>query len=155
MSAAAVDPALRSELELALLAELGARSIYPSLAAVARDGNLVSALGRMHQEQEEQVERLRGLMAGLGLRPRRRSVRRHLLARAFAASSRVLGLRLVLRTCVHAQTTAARWYAQDRDWFLARGDRGRALVCDDLATTKLRHAQVLDTWVRFARDRHG
>ena len=68
-----VDRALLDDMRVALLAELGARAIYPLLARALHDRELAVLLAEYGREEVEQVERLRALMAALGpLHPRAR-----------------------------------------------------------------------------------
>ncbi len=143
-----VPRALRVELETALLAEFGARAIYGDLERITRDDELRRVLARMVEEEGDQLAGLRGLMAGLGLRPRRRSLRRRALAWLFARTAWFAGVPFVLRTCVTAEDKASRWYGHFAEYFASCGERDRAELCHHLSVTKARHSQLLDTWAR-------
>ncbi len=140
--------ALRIELETALLAEFGARAIYGDLARITNDAELERVLRRLVEEEGGQLAGLRGLMVELGLRPKRRSLRRRALAWLFSRTAYVAGVPFVLRTCVAAEGKAARWYGHFAELFVATGQRERAELCRDLSVTKQRHSQLLDTWAR-------
>ena len=143
-------PAYRSllrEMKLALLSEIGARSIYDHLGRRAGNGELRRVLVHLNETGAERVARLRELMQGLGARPRRTSLRRRALARGLALGSRLIGIRPVLRICMNAEETVGRWYAEYA-LFLARlDDRERARVCEELSQAKRRNAQMLGAWV--------
>lgn len=148
--AARDSAALVAEMHRALLAEVGARSIYGWLARLVRDAELRQVLARFHEEEERQIAELRGVMGELGSRPPRRGLRRRMMAAVLAFSVPVVGSRPALRICEEAEGTAARWYAHFRDLLDAAGQRELAARCNRLATTKLRHAQALEAWVRNA-----
>lgn len=147
---AGLERAYRSllrDMHLALLSEIGARSIYDHLGRIARDPELRAVLERLNHQGAESVTRLRELMIGLGGRPRRTSFRRRALARALSWTSRVTGMRPALRICQNAEETVSRWYAE-YEIFLARiGDAERARVCGELARVKRLHSQALGAWV--------
>jgi hypothetical protein len=134
-------------MRLALLAELGARSVYARLGRRARGKELVKVLAGLHAEQVEQVERLRRLVVELGGRAPQRSRRRALAAALLCWASYLLGVRFALRVCCDAETTVARWYGQYAQYLAAHEQLDAARRCEDLALTKRRHAQVLATWV--------
>jgi len=140
--------ALLEEMERALRAEFGALAIYRRLLRIVRDEELSRVLDTFCEDERDQLVALRALMSELGVVPRKGSLRRRIAAIVLALSVPVVGSRPVLRLCEEAEGTAARWYAHFRDFFLERGMPDRALTCDRLATTKLRHAQTLQTWVR-------
>ena len=134
-------------MHLALLSEIGARSMYDHLSRRARDPALRALLERLNLEGADTVGRLRELMLGMGGRPRRTSRRRRALARLLALASRVVGVRPVLRVCHNAAETVSRWYGEYA-LFLARlGDHERARVCERLQGVKRLHAQALEAWV--------
>ncbi len=142
--------ALVAEMHRAFLAEIGARSMYGWLARLARDSELRQLLARFQEEELHQLDRLGVVMAALGERPRRRGLRRRLMAAALALTVPVVGSRPALRICEEAEGTAARWYAHFRELLDGCGRADLAAECDRLATTKLRHAQALEAWVRHA-----
>ena len=139
--------ALLVDMRRALLAEFGARAIYGQLARVVHDDVLVDVLTRMREEEGLQIERLRALMIALGARPRRRSLRRRLLAAALAYTTPIFGRRFALRTCHEAENTASRWYAQYREYLARCGEQAHAQTCGELSLIKLRHAQALLAWL--------
>jgi hypothetical protein len=138
---------LVKDMHLALLSEIGARSIYDHLRRAVRDQDLAALLARLNEEGAASVAGLQELMRGMGGRPRRTSFRRRALARALALASRVTGVRPVLRICHHAEETVGRWYVEYRQFLLLLGDEGRARTCDELAHVKRRHAQALGAWI--------
>jgi demethoxyubiquinone hydroxylase (CLK1/Coq7/Cat5 family) len=141
---------LIAELHRALLAEIGARSIYGWLARFVRDRELRQVLARFQEEEVTQIDRLSRVLTALGERPTRRGLRRRFLAAALACTVPVIGSRPALRICEEAEGTAARWYAHFRELLDGRGRRELAQACNELATTKLRHALALQAWVRNA-----
>ena len=143
--------ALLRDMNYALLSEIGARSIYDHLGRRTRDEALGSVLGNFNCDGAEAIERLRALMIGLGANPPRTSLRRRVLARGLAATSGLTGTRLVLRICLNAEETVARWYAQYAIYFGESGDGERTRVCEELAASKRLHAQVLEAWVQNLR----
>lgn len=141
------------DMKLALLSEIGARSIYDHLRRHVRDEELRAVLVQLNEEGAESVRRLRELVQELGGRPRRTSFRRRALARALALASRVIGVRIVLRICLNAEETVGRWYQQYALFLLRLDDPERARVCQDLARVKQTHAQTLGAWVTNLRAR--
>ena len=135
----------------ALLAELGARAVYPRLSASVPDAELARLLARFHQEEIEQVETLRALLTALGARPPRTSRRRALAAFALGFASRYgafLGARrIALRLCHESETTVARWYGAYAAYLVRAGEPAHARTCEALALTKRRHALALGAWV--------
>jgi rubrerythrin len=142
--------ALVAEMHRAYLSEIGARSIYGWLARLVRDSALRQLLARFQEEEARQLDRLERVMATLGRRPRRRGLRRRVMAALLASTVPVVGSRPALRICEEAEGTAARWYAHFRELLDRAGRADLAAECGRLATTKLRHAQALEAWVRHA-----
>jgi len=138
---------LLSEMRLALLSEIGARSIYDHLGRRAPQDDLQKLLRRLNVEGGESVEALRNLMIGMGGRPRRTSRRRRLLARVLAALSPVFGRRIVLRICLNAEETVARWYGEYAVYLTRLDDHARARTCEELRGVKLLHAGALEAWI--------
>jgi len=134
-------------MKLALLSEIGARSVTDHLAHRVDDEELRSMMLRLNQEGVEVIDRLRGLMIEIGGRPRETSLRRRALARLLVLLSRVIGVRFVLRVCMNACETVARWYGQYQVFFTQLGEDERAALCGELAETKRRHALALGAWV--------
>lgn len=139
-----------AEMRRTLLAELGARAIYAQLAALTSDPELKSVLARLHQEEQQQVEGMRGLIEALGGRARRRSLRRAGLALGLALAGKLFGIRLALRVCQEAEGTASRWYATFQAWLEAHGHPEEARCAGRLGRVKVRHAEVLRTWIEHA-----
>lgn len=142
-----IHPSLLSAMHLALLAEFGARAIYPRLARRTRDTELAQVLERFHQEECEQVERLRALLIALGHKPPKKSRRRSLVGLLLASSGPIGGHRLALRLCFESELTVARWYHEYARYLAQAGERAHARTCEELAVTKQRHAQMLEAWV--------
>lgn len=138
---------LLSDMRWALRSEFGARAVYPALAFFARDDELKGILGQLHEEETEQVEKLRRLMRTLGERPARGRFRRRVAAWGLAALSFVLGMRLGLRICHDAEGAVSRWYHEYAEFFAQRGEVERAEFCQELSLVKRRHAQILETWI--------
>ena len=134
---------LLADMRLALLSEIGARSVTDHLSRRVRDPDLARLLVRLNEEGADSVTRLRRLMTSMGAQPRRTSFRRRALARALAYGSHVTGPRPVLRICADAAESLARWYAEYAQFLLRLGDRPRAQVCEDLRRVKTLHAQAL------------
>jgi rubrerythrin len=132
----------------ALLAELGARCVYGWLVRLVRDRELRGVLGSFLDEEAEQIDALRRVMIELGGAPPRTSRRRRALATLLALTVPVIGSRPALRICEEAEGTAARWYGHFREILMGDGRGDLAVVCERLATTKLRHARALEAWVR-------
>jgi hypothetical protein len=131
----------------ALLSEIGARAIYLHLARRYRRDDFQSLLLRLNEEGAESIARLQALMRDMGGRPRRTSLRRRVLARVLAMLSSVFGLRFVLRICMDAEETVARWYAEYALFLMRLGEIERAGTCEDLGRVKSRRAQTLSAWV--------
>lgn len=131
----------------ALRAELGALAAYHGLAERTADRDLARLLERFHDEEREQVERLRGVMCALGARPRRRSLRRAVAARLLVGSRHLFGTRFVLRVCQDAEATVSRWYREHALFLLRTGEIAEARACEELSQVKAQHARVLTVWV--------
>lgn len=146
-----IHASLVADMRQALLSELGARSVYPRLAAGVPDAELARLLAQFHREEVEQVETLRTLLAALGARAPGKSRRRALAALFLALASRYgafLGARrIALRLCHESELTVARWYAAYAAYLVRAGEIEHARTCEALALTKRRHAQALEAWV--------
>ncbi len=138
---------LLRDMQLTLLSEIGARSVYDHLARRVRDPQLKRLLERLNQEGAQQVARLQELIAEMGGRPRRTSFRRRALARILAHTTRLAGPRPALRICMNASETVSRWYAEYALLLVRIGDPGRAEQCEELRRVKVLHAQALGAWV--------
>lgn len=143
-----IDPSLLAEMRRALLAEFGARTIYRELARRVPDQELSEVLSRFHQDEIEQIERLRALMQSLGATPRLRSRRRAALAWGLAQWARLGGRSLALRMCHDSENTLVRWYWTYANYLIAAGEIEHARTCEALGLLKQRHARTLATWVR-------
>ena len=135
------------DMKLALLSEIGARSIYDHLGRHVKDEDLRALLAQLNGTGEESVRRLRELMIDLGAQPRTTSLRRRALARGLALASRVTGVRFALRICMNAEETVGRWYQSYGLFLMKLDDPDRARVCQELSQIKRQHAQVLGAWV--------
>ena len=142
-----LDPLLLDRLRDALLAEIGARSVYPRLARATRDAELARVLGGFHEEESRQVERLCALIRALGGAAGPTSWRRGAGAWAVALGARVGALALCLRLCSESETTVERWYHECALFLAQAGRLDDARVCEELALTKYRHARTLEAWV--------
>ena len=138
---------LIADMRLALLSEIGARSIYDHLRRRSSDPELHALLTRLNQAGAESVSRLQGLIRDMGGQPKKTSLRRRALARGLAMASRVTGRRVVLRICLNAEETVGRWYGAYAGFLLQLGHAERARVCQELQTVKRVHAQALGAWV--------
>jgi hypothetical protein len=140
--------ALLADMKQALLAEFGARAIYAQLARRVADSELADVLAGLHQDEVEQVERLRALMTSLGATPAAHSRRRAALAWMLALSSKFGGRSLALRSCHASETTLVRWYWTYANYLIAAGEIEHARTCEALGLLKQRHARTLSAWVR-------
>ena len=139
---------LRKEMGLALLSEIGARSVCHHLQKWARDPRLVELLQRINEEGVHNVSEVQGLIRDLGGTPRETSFRRRALARALCWTSPVLGTRTVLRVVHNGADTLSRWYRQYANFLVQVEDLEHARTCELLARRKQRHAQLLESWIR-------
>lgn len=139
--------ALVEDMRLALLSEFGAHVVYSRLALRADDEELAGVLQELASEELTQIESLRALMQRLGGRPKERSIRRWLAARALVACRRFFGVRFVLRVCLDAEWAVSRWYAKYAAYLVRVGEQSEAEACEALALTKRRHSRVLKAWV--------
>jgi rubrerythrin len=146
-----IHASLIADMRQALLAELGARAVYPRLAAGVRDAELARLLAQFHQEEVEQVETLRALLTALGERPPDKCRRRAFAAFVLALASRYgafLGARrIALRLCHESETTVGRWYGAYAAYLVRAGELDHARTCETLGLTKRRHALALEAWV--------
>jgi hypothetical protein len=143
------------DLRDALRSEYGARSVYPLLVRFARDEDLRNLLRALAEEECAQVEAVRALIDGMGVRAARRSVRRVVMAWILFLSTPVVGLRFALRLCHDAEARVARWYHGFAAWFAEMGDGKRARMCQELSSVKRRHAQALEAFVLHSPGRWG
>lgn len=139
--------ALVKDMRLALLSEFGAQVVYSRLALRADDDELAGVLQELAGEELTQITELRKLMLRLGGRPKERSIRRWLAARALVACRRFFGVRFVLRVCLDAEWAVSRWYAKYAAYLVQVGELGEAEACEALALTKRRHSRILKAWV--------
>ena len=143
-----VDRALLDDMRVALLAEMGARAIYPVLARTLADRELAVLLSEYAREEVLQVERLRALLLEFGAKSPARSRRREALAWLLAQSTRCGGRALTLRLCSESERQLARWYMGHASYLARIGLLRQARACEELALLKQRHAQGLAAWVR-------
>ena len=139
--------ALLEDMRRAMLSEYGAFVVYTRLAECGEDRELSGVLLELASEEKVQLERLAALMRKLGGRPRKRSFRRWLAARALVSCRRFFGARFALRVCLDAELTISRWYAQYADYLTRCGESEAAAECQELALVKRRHSRVLQAWV--------
>jgi rubrerythrin len=138
---------LVAELQEALRAERGARTVYERLAGLVRDDVLAEVLAGFAEDELRQIEDVRRILVGLERAPDRPRLRRRLAALTLAYSAKLVGPRFALRVCTEAEETRSRWYAQFQAHFLECGAGEAAQACAQLCAVKIRHAQVLRTWV--------
>ncbi|MCE9596019.1 MAG: hypothetical protein K8S98_17660 [Planctomycetes bacterium] len=143
------DEALLAELRDALLAEFGARAIYKALARYTHDEALIDMLVELRHEQDGVIARVQALVKELGGRPKRKSLRRIVLANLLALWAWPISVRLPLRVCTDAEETRARWYGHFQEHFSALGHGRLAAECHDLHLIKARHARSLQTWTDY------
>lgn len=144
---------LRREMDLALLSEIGARSVCHHMQRRVRQPELAELLQRINEEGVRHVSEVQQLIRDLGGEPRRTSFRRRALARALTWTTPVVGARPVLRIVHHGADTLARWYRQYANYLMQVGDPEHAVVCEELSRRKRHHAQALDTWIRHMNRR--
>ena len=141
------DPLFIASLLDTLRAEFGARTMYGRLSARVRDRELGRLLGHFHDEEGAQIERLRAMLATLGVRAPAAAHRRSATARVLALFAHVGAARLCLRLCHASESTLQSRY-REYTFFLARvGNLDAARVCEELALTKERHALSLEAWI--------
>jgi hypothetical protein len=141
------EPQLERELELALRAEFGARTLYARLARDPRDRELCAVLAAFAAEQHEQIAAVQRVLELSGATPARDSRRRRWLAAALAAARVVIGRRVILRICVDAERTRAVWYARFAEHYALTARLELAKLCQGCATRAARHADALGAWV--------
>jgi hypothetical protein len=149
VSAQRATPELLADVRRALKAEIGARSIYARLAPRMRDRELGQLLERFHDDEEEIVAGVRALLVDLGARRApNASPSRALAGWILAGVSGGRSSSLALRLCLESESTVARWHAENALRLAGTGDLDRARACDGFAQIKLRHARMLEAWVR-------
>ena len=139
---------LRREMGLALLSEIGARSVCHHLQARVRDPKLAELLQRINEEGVHNVTEVQQLIRDLGGKPRRTSFRRRALARALTWMAPIVGARPVLRIVHNGADTLSRWYRLYANYLVQAGDPEHARMCERLSRRKNHHAQALDAWIR-------
>lgn len=139
--------ALFEDLHETLRSEFGARAIYGLLARSGRDPELARLLATLADEQGAQIEELQALIEALGGRAFARCRRRTILAHALHVTRFVGGRKFILRLCHDAQTSLEYRYLGVARYLAATGAVRIAESAGRLATTKLRHAQALSTWL--------
>lgn len=143
---ARLDPVL-GDMSDALLAEFGALAIYGRLSRSRSDPELAGLLERFHEEEREQIHRLRSLLESLGRSPPTRSFRRGIAPWLLACAARCGFRRLALRSCLWSEETVSRWYLQHAMFLGQVGLVEAARTCETLSSTKQRHALALQAWV--------
>ncbi|MFT5734440.1 MAG: hypothetical protein ACJA0P_001200 [Planctomycetota bacterium] len=146
---------LVADVKLALLSEIGARSVFDHIARRARDEELATVAARLNDDGVELVARVQELIRSMGGKPRRTSFRRRALARVLVYGVPVTGPRPVLGLIRHAEETVARWYAQYALFLVRIGDHERARAFEELRAIKERHAHALGAWVDNIGRGHG
>lgn len=149
-----VDPALAGayrslvkDVKLALLSEIGARSVFDHIARRARDQGLAQVAHQLNGEGVDLVGQVQELIREMGGKPRRTSFRRRALARMLVYSAPVVGPRPILRLIRHAEETVGRWYAQYSVFLVRLDDEPRARAFEELRLMKERRAMALGAWV--------
>ncbi len=142
-----LDPVL-AELRETLLAEIGALAMYGNLARGLADPELAALLERFRDEEEEQIDRLRGLLSRLGRPAPERIYRRRIAPWFLGLAARCGFRRIALRSCLWSEETVSRWYLQQALRLGSAGLLDDARTCELLSSTKQRHALALQAWVR-------
>ncbi|QDV06269.1 hypothetical protein Poly30_17770 [Planctomycetes bacterium Poly30] len=146
---------LVADVKLALLSEIGARSVFDHIARRARDPELAVVAKQLNEDGIWLVARVQELIRSMGGKPRRTSFRRRALARVLVHGVPITGPRPALRLIRHAEETVARWYAQYALFLVRIGDHERAQAFEDLRAIKIRHAQTIGAWVDNIGRGHG
>jgi rubrerythrin len=136
------------ELSETLRAEFGAFAMYGHLSRSRADPELAALLETFRDEEREQIERLRGLFERLGRRAPARSMRREIVPWLLACASRCGFRELALRSCLWSEETVSRWYLQHAVRLAEAGLLDLVRTCEELSSTKQRHALALQAWVR-------
>jgi hypothetical protein len=139
---------LLAELRETLLAEFGALAMYGNLSRGLSDPELAALLERFQDEEKEQIDRLRGLLARLGRPAPAQSVRRRIVPWFLGWAARFGFRGIALRSCLWSEETVSRWYLQQAMRLGRAGLVDDARTCEALSSTKQRHALALQAWVR-------
>ena len=131
----------------ALRSELGAKTAYSSLAWRLSGTELEHVLQRMHAEEVEVIEALRGVLLQHGGRASKRSLRRWAAAWGLTLTTYLTGTRFALRTCGEAEEAVARWYREFEHFFAEGGETETSERFGQMARVKQLHAQTLRAWV--------
>ena len=131
-----------------LFAEFGALAIYGHLSRSRADPELAALLETFRDEEREQIERLRDLLERLGRRAPARRLRRRIVPWMLACAARCGFRDLALRACLWSEETVSRWYLQHAVRLGVAGLLDAARTCEQLSSTKQRHALALRAWVR-------
>ena len=131
-----------------LLAEFGALAIYDRLSRSRADPELASLLETFRDEEREQIERLRELGKRLGGRAPEASLRRGIVPWLLALLARCGFRQLALRSCLWSEETVSRWYLQHAVRLGRAGFADAVRTCEELSSTKQRHALALQAWVQ-------
>jgi hypothetical protein len=135
------------EMRGALRSELGAKTAYSSLAWRLSGTELEPVLERMHTEELELIEALRGILIELSGSALRRSLRRWLAAWALTITTYLTGARFALRTCSEAEESITRWYMEFERFFAESGQAEISAQFGMMARVKQLHHQTLMAWV--------
>jgi rubrerythrin len=135
------------EMRGALRSELGAKTAYSSLAWRLSGTELEQVLKRMHSEEVELIESLRGILLELSGRALRRSLRRWLAAWLLTITTYLTGARFALRTCSEAEESITRWYLEFERYFAESGQAEISKQFGMMARIKQVHHQTLLAWV--------
>ncbi|MBM3989694.1 MAG: hypothetical protein FJ298_01670 [Planctomycetes bacterium] len=139
---------LEEELGEALRAERGALAAYRRLAGYVRDAELARVLATFVEDEQRQIEELLATTRALGIEPVRPSLRRALLAELLAATVWLGARHMVLRLCLDAEETRARWYGHLGAFLREQGEPRFDASFARMARLKLQHARALGAWVR-------
>jgi hypothetical protein len=146
-SSADLAPVLQ-EFRETLLAEFGALAMYDRLSRSRADPELAALLETFRDEEREQIDRLRGLMQRLGARAPETSVRRGIAPWLLALAARCGFRQLALRACLWSEETVSRWYLEHAVRLARAGVSDAVRTCEELSSTKQRHALALQAWVQ-------
>jgi len=151
------EPSAASDADLApileefretLLAEFGALAIYDRLSRSRADPELAALLETFRDEEQEQIDRLRELWKRLGGTAPEKSFRRTIVPLLLALASRCGFRQLALRSCLWSEETVSRWYLQHAMRLGRAGFSDAVRTCEELSSTKQRHALALQAWVQ-------
>jgi hypothetical protein len=143
-----VQPALTAEVRRALMAEIGARSIYAPLEGRMRDPELSRVLASFRDDEDGLIDGVRALLVAVGAkRGPEESFTRAWIGWMLAVCSRGRNSALALRLSHDSECTMARRYHELSIRFARAGHVEHARACDGFAQVKQRHARVLEAWI--------